>query len=107
MGKTNPKYKQIEVELTKAAKEKPAKNPKVPTFNPASKATAQKLLEIIDAGGERAAMAYGALSRLGTLWTEGAITTDSQRNAVVNDLLRLVLRVFPDSEGLPEDPESP
>lgn len=105
MGKTPKQYKQVEAKLAKKTTEKPPKNPKVPTFPPAAEATAQKLREIIDAGGERATMAYGALSRLSVLWTDGAIQSDSQRNAVVNDLLRLMMQIFPNGEGLP-DPDA-
>ena len=105
MGKTPKQYKQVEEKLAKKVKEKPQKNPKVPTFPPAAQATAQKLREIIDAGGERATMAYGALSRLSVLWTDGVLVDESQRIAVVSDLLQLMMQLFPNGEGLP-DPDA-
>lgn len=105
-GTVDDVYKVINAELAKKTKEKPKKNPKVPTFPPAAQATAQKLREIIDAGGEQATLAYGALSRLSVLWTEGAIKTDSQRNAVVFNLLNSMFLLFPNGEGLP-DPDAP
>lgn len=104
-GTIDDAYKVINAELGKKTKEKPPKNPKVPTFPPAAEATAQKLREIIDAGGEQASMAYGALSRLSVLWTEGAVKGESERVEIVHDLLKLMMQLFPNGEGLP-DPDA-
>ncbi len=107
-GTIEDAYEEINRELKKG-KEKPAKNPKVPTFPPAPAATAQKLREIIDGGGPLAPLAYGALSRLCVLWTPGAIATDTsglgggQMGIIVNELIGLFHVLFPNGEGLPEE----
>ena len=90
------------------SKERPPKNPKVPTFPPAAEATAQKLREIIDAGGPQSPLAYAALSRLCVIWTPGALAYDEQGlgggqfGQVVNDLIGIMAQLFPDGEGLPD-----
>lgn len=82
------------------------KEPKVPTFPPAAAALAQKLREIIDAGGERQPIAYACLSRLCVMWAPRAIEFDSmgggaQYSGIVNDQLRLLSLLFPNGQGLP------
>jgi hypothetical protein len=103
MSKT---YAKIERDMAKTLKERPPKNPRVPTFPPAAEATAQKLREIIDAGGEKATIAYAALSRLCVLWVPGALDSTplggGQHAAVVNALLDDMLELFPNGVGLPE-----
>lgn len=103
---TNPKYSKIEARLSKTVKEKPPKNPKVPAFPQHAATTAQKLREIIDAGGEQVPLAYAALSRLCVLWTPGALVANGlaggQFGVVVNDLVGIMSILFPDGEGMPD-----
>jgi hypothetical protein len=108
MGKT---YAKIERELAKTLKERPPKNPRVPTFPPAPERLAQKLREIIDVGNGQSLLAYAALSRLCVMWTPNAIPTDAsglgggQYAQVVNEMLGLMHQLFPGGEGLPTDDE--
>jgi len=100
-------YAKIDLGLREQCGEKLDKNPKMPTFPPAPAATAQKLREIIDAGGPQAPLAYSALSRLCVLWTPGAVAAGAlgggQMGIIVNDLVRIFLELFPGGEGLPEE----
>ena len=85
---------------------RPPKNPKVPTMPASAQALAQKLREIIDAGGEQSPLAYGALSRLCVMWVPGALESTSelgggQMGDVFHDVLNIMLVLFPNGEGLP------
>ncbi len=84
---------------------RPPKNPRVPTMPANAQALAQKLREIIDAGGEQSPLAYGALSRLCVMWVPGALQEDSlgggQMSEVFNEVLAIMFKLFPDGEGLP------
>lgn len=100
MGKS--KHEQIEAVLAESHVEKPPKNPKVPTFNSTAAATAQKLREIIDAGGEQAPLAYGALTRLSVLWAQNNGVTDRSQVLLVGNLITIMGKLFPNGEGLPE-----
>ena len=52
----------------------PKKQPKVPAYPPVAHELAQKLGQIIDAGGEGYHTAYGALSRMAVLWATDPVT---------------------------------
>ena len=86
--------------------DRPPKNPRVPIFPPDAQALAQKLREIIDAGGEQSPLAYAALSRLCVMWVPGALHDAGlgagQYGQVVNELIDLMFELFPNGEGLPE-----
>jgi len=68
MSKSRAKAEREERELL------PKKQPKVPVYPPVAHELAQKLGQIIDAGGEGYSIAYGALSRLAVLWATDPVT---------------------------------
>lgn len=112
--------------------ERPPKNPRVPIFPPQTVPLVNLLNQVIDqelnGDQERRALAYGILSRLcvvhappiireGHLVVQvelthydelapaearGRLTTSN--TPVINDLVTLMARMFPNGEGLPEVP---
>jgi hypothetical protein len=83
------------------------KQPKIPTFPLVPKLLAQKLQEIIAAGGERSSLAYSVLTRLCAMYAPGALVHDGtptggQYGIVLNEQLRLMEKLFPGGVGLPE-----
>jgi hypothetical protein len=83
-----------------------AKQPKVPTFPPAAKVTYDLLNAIVNEDSERSPMAYGALTRLSSLWTQCTFAGETPLGAgcrveVVQDLVNAMFTLFPNGEGLP------
>lgn len=83
-----------------------AKQPKVPTFPFEAQVTYDTLNSIVNEDSERSPIAYGALTRLCTMWTHCSFAGETQlgggcRAIVVNDLISMMFQLFPDGVGLP------
>ena len=120
VNRLNDTYDQVQQQLARTLRKREviSINPRVPTFPPPAAALAQKLREIIDANGEQATLAYAALSRLCVLWStpresplkvvaeysQTQQTVDLTGNPpIVRDLMRLMMQLFPEGEGLPPE----
>lgn len=129
ISKSQQKRIAIQSEPRGKKDEKPPKNPRVPIFPPHVVPLVNHLNEIIDkelnGDQDRRALAYGILSRLCVVWAPPIMRekftveaelvsyeeTDlanarcrlSSNNApIINELLGLMEKMFPNGEGLPE-----
>jgi len=107
--------------------ERPPKNPRVPIYPPQVVPLVNLLNQMIDnpeTDGERRALAYGVLSRLAVVWAppimrerfnvvadlveyhedkpdEARARLSPGNGALVNELVTMTAKLFPNGEGLP------
>lgn len=80
---------------TKVDRKPPApKNPRTPTYTPDAAETARVLQETISEGGERATMAYSALTRLAVLWALDA-PSPVYRELLVTQYCDIMSKLYP------------
>jgi hypothetical protein len=119
----NPKRARV-YDVTMATKERQPKNPRVPIFPPTVMPLVELLNQMIDAPElelDRRAMAYGLLTRLCVTWLPpvGRFTVNAElidyhedrpdearcklkgNPPLVDDIIRLMVALFPDGAGLP------